>query len=219
MGRLVGRALGFGRRRRGRSRREPGRNILLRELQEEWSVAPARVQGEALLRLPHKMVMFIGQAWLAEGAEEDVTPDHEHDAFACGRARSTSGRRSLEKSCRGWHAGSRSERGRAAQLQAPEVGLVHPLLHLHGACWCAPSRSASHSRSPSCWPEPWPAVDLHVAPCIAAARLRIVSLRLAVAVAVLGGIGPFFGSYEFIREERSDPDPLPTPTDAAHDDA
>jgi hypothetical protein len=38
--------------------------------------------------------------------------------------------------------------------------------------------------------------------CIAAARLHIVSLRLAVAVAVLGGIGPFFGSFQFIREER-----------------
>ncbi len=38
--------------------------------------------------------------------------------------------------------------------------------------------------------------------CITAARLRVVSLRLAVAVAVLGGIGPFFGSYEFIREQR-----------------
>lgn len=38
--------------------------------------------------------------------------------------------------------------------------------------------------------------------CIAAARARIVSLRLAVAVAVLGGIGPFFGSYEFVREGR-----------------
>ena len=38
--------------------------------------------------------------------------------------------------------------------------------------------------------------------CILAARLRIVSLRLAVAVAVLGGIGPFFGSYEFVREQR-----------------
>jgi pilus assembly protein TadC len=38
--------------------------------------------------------------------------------------------------------------------------------------------------------------------CLTAARLRIVSLRLAVAVAVLGGIGPFFGSYEFIRETR-----------------
>jgi hypothetical protein len=38
--------------------------------------------------------------------------------------------------------------------------------------------------------------------CIAAARLRIVPLKLAVAVAVLGGIAPFFGSYEFIREQR-----------------
>ena len=31
-------------------------------------------------RLPHEMVMFVGQAWLAPGAE--VTPDHEHDAHA-----------------------------------------------------------------------------------------------------------------------------------------
>ncbi len=38
--------------------------------------------------------------------------------------------------------------------------------------------------------------------CLTAARLRIVSLRLAVAVAVLGGIGPFFGSVEFICESR-----------------
>ncbi len=38
--------------------------------------------------------------------------------------------------------------------------------------------------------------------CITAARMRVVSLKLAVAVAVLGGIGPFFGSYQFIREQR-----------------
>ncbi len=38
--------------------------------------------------------------------------------------------------------------------------------------------------------------------CIGAARLRVVPLRLAVAVAVLGGIGPFFGSAEFVREQR-----------------
>jgi hypothetical protein len=37
--------------------------------------------------------------------------------------------------------------------------------------------------------------------CIAAARLRVISLKLAVAVAVLGGIGPFFGSYQFVREQ------------------
>jgi hypothetical protein len=38
--------------------------------------------------------------------------------------------------------------------------------------------------------------------CIAGARLRVLPVRLAVAVAVLGGVGPFFGSYEFIREQR-----------------
>jgi hypothetical protein len=35
--------------------------------------------------------------------------------------------------------------------------------------------------------------------------MGIVSLRLGVAVAVLGGIGPFFGSFEFIREQRNRP--------------
>jgi 8-oxo-dGTP diphosphatase len=55
---------------------------LVRELHEEWAVSPERVRGEALLRLPHKMIMFVGQAWLAEGAEETVAPDHEHDEYA-----------------------------------------------------------------------------------------------------------------------------------------
>lgn len=55
-------------------------DTLVRELEEEWAVAPERVQGEALIRLPHQLVMFVGQAWLAEGAE--VTRDHEHDAHA-----------------------------------------------------------------------------------------------------------------------------------------
>ena len=38
--------------------------------------------------------------------------------------------------------------------------------------------------------------------CIVAVRRRIVPLRIAVAVAVLGGIGPFIGSYEFVRSDR-----------------
>ncbi len=54
---------------------------LVRELREEWGVAPERVRGEALLTLPHRLVMFVGQAWLAEGAEQEVKPDEEHDAF------------------------------------------------------------------------------------------------------------------------------------------
>jgi 8-oxo-dGTP diphosphatase len=57
-------------------------DTLVRELREEWAVSPERVRGEALLRLPHKLVMFVGQAWLADGAEEAVMPDHEHDAYA-----------------------------------------------------------------------------------------------------------------------------------------
>ena len=57
----------------------PG-DTLVRELAEEWAVAPARVQGEALVRLPQHLIMFVGQAWLPEGAEDEVAPDHEHDA-------------------------------------------------------------------------------------------------------------------------------------------
>jgi 8-oxo-dGTP pyrophosphatase MutT (NUDIX family) len=55
-------------------------DTLTRELHEEWSVEAERVQGEALVRLPHQLIMFVGQAWLPEGAQ--VVPDHEHDAYA-----------------------------------------------------------------------------------------------------------------------------------------
>jgi hypothetical protein len=39
--------------------------------------------------------------------------------------------------------------------------------------------------------------------CLTALRLRVIDLRLAVAVAVLGGVGPFIGSYEFVRQART----------------
>jgi 8-oxo-dGTP diphosphatase len=51
-----------------------------RELREEWSVEPERLQIEALLLLPNEVVLLLGQAWLPDGAS--VTPDHEHDEFA-----------------------------------------------------------------------------------------------------------------------------------------
>lgn len=53
---------------------------LTRELREEWSVEPARLRIEALVQLPSEMVLFVGQAWLPDGAT--VEPDHEHDEFA-----------------------------------------------------------------------------------------------------------------------------------------
>ncbi len=55
-------------------------DTLTRELMEEWQVTPERAQAEALVRLPHHLVMFIGQAWLPDGAE--VTRDDEHDEHA-----------------------------------------------------------------------------------------------------------------------------------------
>jgi hypothetical protein len=40
--------------------------------------------------------------------------------------------------------------------------------------------------------------------CIAAARARIIPFWLAVTVAVLGGLGPFFGTIGFVVQERRD---------------
>ena len=37
---------------------------------------------------------------------------------------------------------------------------------------------------------------------LAAVRARVIPPRLGVAVAVIGAVGPFVGSYEFVREER-----------------
>jgi 8-oxo-dGTP pyrophosphatase MutT (NUDIX family) len=55
-------------------------DTLVRELEEEWSVRPERLQVEALISIDNGMVMFVGQAWLPDGAT--VTPDHEHDDYA-----------------------------------------------------------------------------------------------------------------------------------------
>ena len=38
--------------------------------------------------------------------------------------------------------------------------------------------------------------------CLVAVRRRAIPLRVAVAVVVVGGIGPFVGSLMFVREQR-----------------
>lgn len=55
-------------------------HTLVRELREEWSVAAEEMTVEALVCLPQQLVMVLGVAWLADGAE--VVPDEEHDEFA-----------------------------------------------------------------------------------------------------------------------------------------
>lgn len=53
---------------------------LVRELEEEWSVRPERFRVEALAKTPGGLVLLVGMAWLAPGAE--VVPDDEHDVYA-----------------------------------------------------------------------------------------------------------------------------------------
>ncbi len=53
---------------------------LTRELEEEWAVEPETATVEALVCLPNRMIMLVGQAWLPEGAR--VTRDDEHDLHA-----------------------------------------------------------------------------------------------------------------------------------------
>ncbi len=53
---------------------------LTRELEEEWGVTPQRAQVEALLCLPNRLIMLVGQAWVA--SEAPLVRDHEHDEHA-----------------------------------------------------------------------------------------------------------------------------------------
>lgn len=55
-------------------------DAMVRELEEEWSVAPERLSVEALAGTPNGLVFLVGMAWLAPGAE--AVPDDEHDAHA-----------------------------------------------------------------------------------------------------------------------------------------
>ncbi|MDX6721473.1 MAG: hypothetical protein QOJ63_3727 [Solirubrobacteraceae bacterium] len=52
--------------------------------------------------------------------------------------------------------------------------------------------------------------------CIVALRRRVIDLRLAVTVAVLGGVGPFVGSYEFVRQSRRRDDARPAAAAPTH---
>jgi len=55
-------------------------DAMVRELEEEWSVAPAELSVEALAETPNGLVFVVGMAWLSAGVE--AVPDDEHDAHA-----------------------------------------------------------------------------------------------------------------------------------------
>jgi 8-oxo-dGTP diphosphatase len=56
-------------------------DTLTRELEEEWGVEPERFAVEALVCLPNRMIMLVGQAWLRPGAEVRRDPEHDEHAW------------------------------------------------------------------------------------------------------------------------------------------
>ena len=56
-------------------------DTLGRELAEEWSVEPERLTVEALVRLPSGLVLLVGLAHLAAGAEVTMDPEHDEHAW------------------------------------------------------------------------------------------------------------------------------------------
>jgi ADP-ribose pyrophosphatase YjhB (NUDIX family) len=54
---------------------------LTRELEEEWGVEPERFAVEALVCLPNRMIMLVGQAWLPHSAEVRRDPEHDEHAW------------------------------------------------------------------------------------------------------------------------------------------
>ena len=54
------------------------------------------------------------------------------------------------------------------------------------------------------WLHGWGWILMSVA-CLVAVRARALPLRVALAVVILGGVGPFIGSIAFIWEERRRP--------------
>lgn len=53
---------------------------LTRELDEEWGLTPERTRVEALICTPSRLVLLVGQVWVAAGAE--LVRDAEHDDHA-----------------------------------------------------------------------------------------------------------------------------------------
>ena len=52
------------------------------------------------------------------------------------------------------------------------------------------------------WLHGWGWIVMSLA-CLIAVQRRVLPLKVAVAVVVLGGVGPFFGSIMFLREQHA----------------
>jgi hypothetical protein len=92
-------------------------------------------------------------------------------------------------------------RQRVAQILGP-VSLAHSMVYAALlVVWIVPGMHAEEAVFGLIHGLAWIAMSLI---CVTLASRRLLPVRTATAVAILGGIGPFIGTYEFMRLRRED---------------
>jgi hypothetical protein len=92
-----------------------------------------------------------------------------------------------------------SRTDRTIRVLAP-LSLLHSIIY--ATMWVLIAVDGPHSvRSPLAWAHGLMWIGMSLV-CVTAASRRLLPVRAALAVAVLGGVGPFIGTYEFMRLRR-----------------
>ncbi len=166
-------------------------DTLTRELHEEWARrAPSACRARRSCGCRTAMVMFVGQAWLPAGAEVAARRGARRPRVVARRHR-RSGRTRPTSRCAGWRGCWRDTVTRADASSA--ASFAHSAIYLGAADRLARPGPARRSTFVFGWAHGlgW------IAMCALCARVRLrprlIDLRLAVAVAVLGAVGPFVG--------------------------
>ena len=171
-------------------------HTMARELDEEWSVNAERMRSRRWWCYPARLVLLVGQAWLADGAKVSARPRARRLRVVAG---------DIERLARGGRRAAsavaellrRHERRRLSprrHLPPARDRLVHPLGGLPGAAASGVRARLAPARDVHPRPGPRAAVDRDVDRSASAPRgPRIIPFWLAVTVVVLGGLGPFAG--------------------------
>ncbi len=93
------------------------------------------------------------------------------------------------------------QRQRVVQILGP-ISLAHSAVYAALlVVWIAPGMHPEEAVFGLVHGLAWIAMSLI---CVTLASRRVLPVRTATAVAILGGIGPFVGTYEFMRLRRED---------------
>ena len=175
-------------------------DTLVRELSEEWSVAPERAAAaRRSCACPTGWSCSSARPGWPPGAEVDARRRARRARLVAGRPRRLAGR---GRRAAAPHGATLLGRCSDVVSDDAQVRVVRPLGDLPRRCSSSGSCPGCTARSSS---SAWPtgsAGSSCASPASSPCGARVIPLRLAVAVVVLGGVGPFVGIVEFVREER-----------------